>query len=70
MATRLLHREWGPHGILCVALEPGWVRTGLGRQEAPLSAEECVNLLIPVMAGAREEHGGRLLTHDGHIQEY
>lgn len=39
-AVRNLAAEWGQYGFVTVALNPGWVRTGMGGAGAPMSIEE------------------------------
>src|SRR6185503_8746004 len=51
--------------IVVVALSPGWVRTDMGGQGAPLSPEKSVHGLRKVISGLRKEHSGQFLSHDG-----
>jgi len=51
--------------IVVVALSPGWVRTDMGGESAPLSPEKSVQGLRKVVAGLRSEHSGKFLSHDG-----
>jgi NAD(P)-dependent dehydrogenase (short-subunit alcohol dehydrogenase family) len=52
-------------GIIVVALSPGWVRTDMGGESAPLSPQASVKGLRSVIAGLKKEHSGRFLSHDG-----
>ena len=51
--------------IVVVALSPGWVRTDMGGESAPLSPEKSVQGLRKVIAGLRNEHSGKFFSHDG-----
>ena len=46
-------------------MDPGWVRTEMGGDSAPLSVEESVQGLRATLAGAGPADAGRLLHHDG-----
>ncbi len=60
LAARLLEKK-----IIVVALSPGWVRTDMGGESAPLMAEVSVRGLRKVLAGLRQEDSGSFLSYDG-----
>jgi len=52
-------------GVIVAALSPGWVRTDMGGQGAPLTPEVSVRGLRKVLAGLRSEDSGKFFSHDG-----
>lgn len=54
-----------PRGVIVVALSPGWVKTDMGGQAAPLTPETSVRGLRNVIGGLRFEDSGKFLSHDG-----
>ncbi|KAI4889849.1 hypothetical protein NFI96_010476 [Prochilodus magdalenae] len=65
MVTRCLAVDLESEGILCTALHPGWVRTDMGGPEAPLSVEESISSVLPVIFGLSEKDHGEFLDYSG-----
>jgi NAD(P)-dependent dehydrogenase (short-subunit alcohol dehydrogenase family) len=65
MAMRNLAEELGDEGIIVVPVHPGWVRTDMGGEQAPLSPAESAAGLAALIDGLTPEHSGRFWDWDG-----
>jgi len=67
MVTRSLSVDLKPHGILSVALHPGWVLTDMGGPKSKIDVTTSVSGLLKVMEGLKEEHTGTFVRFNGEI---
>jgi NAD(P)-dependent dehydrogenase (short-subunit alcohol dehydrogenase family) len=65
MAGALMARALNPQGIGVLTLSPGWVRTDMGGEQAPVSASEAVQSLLDVAERQRRLPAGDFLDCDG-----
>jgi NAD(P)-dependent dehydrogenase (short-subunit alcohol dehydrogenase family) len=70
MLTRSIAFELGPKGITTVAVSPGWVRTDMGGETAPLSPLESARSIAATIARLTPEQNGQFLSRDGRSGEY
>lgn len=65
LLAKALAETLRPRGVIVAALSPGWVRTDMGGQGAPLTPEVSVRGLRKVLGGLRREDSGKFYSHDG-----
>ncbi|MBF0269378.1 MAG: SDR family oxidoreductase [Alphaproteobacteria bacterium] len=52
-------------GIVSLALHPGWVKTDMGGEAAPLSPGESISGLRKVLGQVTSQHSGKFLSYNG-----
>jgi NAD(P)-dependent dehydrogenase (short-subunit alcohol dehydrogenase family) len=64
-AVKAASLELAPHGVVCFAFHPGWVRTDMGGAGADIDVETSVSGMRRVLAQANSSHNGKFLNYGG-----
>lgn len=66
-AMKSLSIDLAPQGIGVLLLHPGWVKTDMGGEQAPLTAEPSISGMIKVIGGFSPKQSGSFLNYKGDI---
>ncbi|XP_021263769.1 uncharacterized protein LOC110404123 [Numida meleagris] len=70
MLTRCQSMGYREHGILCVALHPGWVQTDMGSSAGhvpPVTVDASVGGMLKVLSSLSEKDTGTFLDWEGNV---
>lgn len=70
MLTRAIAAEYRERGIAVVAMTPGWVRTRMGGEQAPLSPEESGGAIACAILGLSMAQSSQFLDRTAKPTEY
>ena len=65
MVMRSAAIDLAPRGIICVLVNPGWVRTDMDGPKAPLSPQESVTAMRRLIDTFGPNHSGKFYNYDG-----
>ena len=64
-ATKSMSIDLREYGILAISLHPGWVKTEMGGQKAPLEIDTSVENILTTLQNLTAEKTGSFIQYDG-----
>ena len=65
MVTKSLSCELKKFNIAVISMHPGWVKTDMGTDAAPLTKSESMGVLVQTLMKITPEHTGHFIAWDG-----
>lgn len=67
MLTKSISIELKNDKIISVAINPGWVKTDAGGENALITTEESVSKMLKILSAMDDESTGKFLSYDNQI---
>jgi NAD(P)-dependent dehydrogenase (short-subunit alcohol dehydrogenase family) len=65
MVVKSLSLDLAPRGIVCIVMNPGWVRTDMGGPRGTLAPADSIRAMRRVIAGLTPEDTGKFFNYNG-----
>jgi len=65
MATKIMSLDFSKSKIIAVAIHPGWVKTAMGGDRAPLTPLQSVQGIVKLLESLNESNNGQFIQYDG-----
>ncbi|HTL49671.1 MAG TPA: SDR family oxidoreductase [Steroidobacteraceae bacterium] len=65
MAVKSLSLDLAPRGIVCIVMNPGWVRTDMGGPRGTLAPADSIKAMREVIAGLKPGDTGKFFNYNG-----
>jgi len=65
MVAKSLSLDLAPRGIICIVMNPGWVRTDMGGPRGTLAPAESIQAMRQVIAGLKPGDTGKFFNYNG-----
>lgn len=62
--------EWGPKGVTCISLHPGWVKTDMGGEDADIDPATSIAGMKRVIASVSPSENGKFFDYTGKEQPW
>lgn len=67
MLTKIFSNKLASENFIVYAANPGWVKTDMGGEEAPIEASDSISDMLKVFDNVSAEQSGALIDSDGRI---
>jgi NAD(P)-dependent dehydrogenase (short-subunit alcohol dehydrogenase family) len=69
-ATKSMSIDLKGNDIMAISLHPGWVKTDLGGDKAPMTVEKSCTKMVETLFGLNEQQNGLLLHYNGKVMPW
>jgi NAD(P)-dependent dehydrogenase (short-subunit alcohol dehydrogenase family) len=70
MVTRVMAADLNGEGIVTICVDPGWVKTDMGGQNARITPEESASGLLALVEGLSGRDAGKFFVYNGETRDW